>query len=63
MLLKLISVNTTSCNTQPTNPVCDTDGHTHSNPCHLVMSGRKLAYWGQCLRGCSSVSNKHIHRL
>ncbi|XP_050348041.1 reversion-inducing cysteine-rich protein with Kazal motifs [Nymphalis io] len=47
-------VNTTSCNTQPAAPVCDTDGHTHSNPCHLVMSGRKLAYWGQCLRGCSS---------
>ncbi|CAH2093095.1 unnamed protein product [Euphydryas editha] len=47
-------VNTTSCNTQPTNPVCDTDGHTHTNPCHLVMSGRKLAYWGQCLKGCSS---------
>ncbi|XP_052743498.1 reversion-inducing cysteine-rich protein with Kazal motifs isoform X1 [Bicyclus anynana] len=47
-------VNMTACSAQPTVPVCDTDGRTHSNPCHLVMSGRKLAYWGQCLRGCSS---------
>ncbi|XP_038222339.1 reversion-inducing cysteine-rich protein with Kazal motifs isoform X2 [Zerene cesonia] len=47
-------VNISNCNAQPTNPVCDTDGQTHSNPCHLVMSGRKLAYWGYCLQGCSS---------
>nr|XP_034834527.1 reversion-inducing cysteine-rich protein with Kazal motifs [Maniola hyperantus] len=50
-------VNTTACNAQPSIPVCDTDGRTHSNPCHLVMSGRKLAYWGQCLRGCSAKGN------
>ncbi|XP_030025973.2 reversion-inducing cysteine-rich protein with Kazal motifs [Manduca sexta] len=49
-----VCVNTMSCNTQPAMPVCDTDGRTHANPCHLVMSGRKLAYWGQCLEGCSS---------
>ncbi|XP_045518029.1 reversion-inducing cysteine-rich protein with Kazal motifs isoform X1 [Pieris brassicae] len=47
-------VNITHCHSQPSSPVCDTDGHTHTNPCHLVMSGRKLAYWGHCLQGCSA---------
>ncbi|XP_049875810.1 reversion-inducing cysteine-rich protein with Kazal motifs isoform X2 [Pectinophora gossypiella] len=49
-----VCVNTTSCNAQPAMPVCDTDGRTHANPCHLVMSGRRLAYWGNCLQKCSN---------
>lgn len=52
----VFTVNTTGCNNQPASPVCDTDGRTHINPCHLVMSGRMLAYWGPCLQGCSAVS-------
>ncbi|XP_041981780.1 reversion-inducing cysteine-rich protein with Kazal motifs [Aricia agestis] len=49
-----VCVDTASCGRQPHSSVCDTDGRTHSNPCHLIMSGSKLAYWGPCLRGCSS---------
>ncbi|XP_028029214.1 reversion-inducing cysteine-rich protein with Kazal motifs isoform X1 [Bombyx mandarina] len=49
-----VCVNTTDCNSQAAMPVCDTDGRTHANPCHLVMSGRKMSYLGPCLRGCSS---------
>lgn len=54
-----ISVNTTNCNSQPANPVCDTDGWTHANPCDLVMRARLLAYWGPCLQKCSSVSTTY----
>ncbi|XP_061379203.1 reversion-inducing cysteine-rich protein with Kazal motifs [Danaus plexippus] len=49
-----VCVSTTNCHTQPLSPVCDTDGHSHSKPCQLIMSGRRFAYWGQCLQGCSS---------
>ncbi|KAI8439610.1 hypothetical protein MSG28_013336 [Choristoneura fumiferana] len=52
-----VCVNTSSCNSQPPMPVCDTDSRTHSNPCHLVMSGSKFAYWGQCLERCSKVGS------
>nr|XP_013189696.1 unnamed protein product [Amyelois transitella]XP_013189697.1 unnamed protein product [Amyelois transitella] len=48
-----VCVNTTDCSRQPSRPVCDSDGITHENPCHLVMSDAKLAYWGPCLRRCS----------
>nr|XP_049702919.1 reversion-inducing cysteine-rich protein with Kazal motifs isoform X1 [Helicoverpa armigera] len=47
-------VSTVNCNAQSGQPVCDTDGHSHATPCHLVMSGRKFAYWGNCLHGCSA---------
>ncbi|KAJ2945745.1 hypothetical protein O0L34_g588 [Tuta absoluta] len=50
-----ICVNTTNCNSQPPMPVCDTDGRTHANPCHLFMGGRGFAYWGQCLQRCSQL--------
>ncbi|XP_075980156.1 reversion-inducing-cysteine-rich protein with kazal motifs isoform X1 [Anticarsia gemmatalis] len=50
-------VSTVNCNSQAPMTVCDSDGRTHINPCHLVMSGRKFGYWGACLEGCSSVSS------
>ncbi|KAL0871357.1 hypothetical protein ABMA27_005097 [Loxostege sticticalis] len=48
-------VNTSNCNSQPMQPVCDTDGVTHVNPCHLAMSGKRLAYWGPCLKYCAQL--------
>lgn len=50
----VFTVSTVNCNAQSGQPVCDTDGHSHATPCHLVMSGRKFAYWGNCLHGCSA---------
>ncbi|KAM3965806.1 reversion-inducing-cysteine-rich protein with kazal motifs [Aphomia sociella] len=50
-----VCVNTTDCNSQPSSPVCDTDGKTHENPCRLLMSGNKFAYWGPCLNRCSKI--------
>ncbi|XP_046674176.1 reversion-inducing cysteine-rich protein with Kazal motifs-like [Homalodisca vitripennis] len=41
-----------ACNTQESNPVCDTDGHQHPNTCYLVRYGKTLAYHGPCLSGC-----------
>ncbi|XP_059048715.1 reversion-inducing cysteine-rich protein with Kazal motifs [Achroia grisella] len=51
-----VCVNITDCSSQPSTPVCDMDGKTHDNPCHLVMSGSKFAYWGPCLNRCSKAS-------
>ncbi|XP_014371379.2 reversion-inducing cysteine-rich protein with Kazal motifs isoform X2 [Papilio machaon] len=49
-----ICVNTTHCKSQPPMAVCDTEGRTHVSPCHLVMSHATVAYWGRCLKGCST---------
>ncbi|RVE45505.1 hypothetical protein evm_009844 [Chilo suppressalis] len=46
-------VNTSHCNSQPQKTVCDTDGVTHPTPCHLALGGKRLAYWGPCLKYCS----------
>jgi len=39
----------TSCEDSPKGVVCDTDDDEHSNLCHLLRSGKTLAYSGPCL--------------
>lgn len=39
----------TSCEDAPKGVVCDTDDGEHSNLCHLLRSGKTLAYSGPCL--------------
>ncbi|KAL4711491.1 hypothetical protein ACJJTC_000507 [Scirpophaga incertulas] len=48
-----VCVNTSNCNGQPANPVCDTDGVAHPTACHLLLSGKRFGYWGPCLKYCS----------
>ncbi|XP_028164067.1 reversion-inducing cysteine-rich protein with Kazal motifs [Ostrinia furnacalis] len=52
-----VCVNTSNCNSQPVQPVCDTDGVTHAKPCRLAMSGKLLAYWGPCLQYCDQLGS------
>ena len=46
----------TNCSQQPADVACDTLGDEHQNLCHLLLSGRHLAYMGKCLQGCSGAS-------
>lgn len=38
-----------SCEDAAKSPVCDTDGEEHANLCHLLRTGKVLAYTGPCL--------------
>ncbi|XP_015375740.1 PREDICTED: reversion-inducing cysteine-rich protein with Kazal motifs-like [Diuraphis noxia] len=44
----------TLCEDSAKGVVCDTDDGEHSNLCHLLRSGKTLAYSGPCLVGCNS---------
>ncbi|XP_025206396.1 reversion-inducing cysteine-rich protein with Kazal motifs [Melanaphis sacchari] len=47
----------TSCEDVTKSVVCDTDDVEHSNLCHLLRSGKTLAYNGPCLVGCNSTGS------
>lgn len=38
-----------SCEDAAKSPVCDADGEEHVNLCHLLRTGKVLAYTGPCL--------------
>lgn len=38
-----------SCEDTAKSPVCDTDDEEHANVCHLLRTGKVLAYNGPCL--------------
>ncbi|XP_017843823.2 reversion-inducing cysteine-rich protein with Kazal motifs [Drosophila busckii] len=48
--LQYICVNnsSSSCSSQHTEPLCDTQGITHPNACQLLQRQAQLAYWGVC---------------
>lgn len=54
-IIFIITVNSSTCNAQPNDPVCDTDGQTHQTPCHLLLTGKKLDYFGTCINKCLKV--------
>lgn len=45
-------VRTKNCSNQPLDPICDTEGYTHANPCAMLLNRKKLNYWGECQQGC-----------
>lgn len=51
-LLIIILLVDTNSNCPNYDPVCDTDGETHSSLCHMIKSNRKLAYYGPCSKLC-----------
>lgn len=44
----LIQPSYGGCEGQPADPVCDTEGRTHRNPCWARWNGATVAYKGQC---------------
>ncbi|XP_030571059.1 reversion-inducing cysteine-rich protein with Kazal motifs isoform X1 [Drosophila novamexicana] len=43
-----VNVSASSCGTQHTEELCDTEGKTHPNACSLLQTNSQLAYWGAC---------------
>lgn len=42
------AVDVSRCESQPEDPVCDTRGRRHRNPCTLLRSGAELLHRGPC---------------
>lgn len=48
-------MNSSNCIKHPMDPVCDTEGQTHKNPCYMLVAGKELDYFGKCLTKCLKV--------